>query len=954
MYSKELIDKDIITDKCYFKKKKIFIFGSIGLLLLLTIILIIVLTTGKNSEKNESENNPNQEEEEYEEEEYEEEEHEEEEHEEEEHEEEEHEEEEKYIENIDNYSIANFKLDENNNIINTGLSDTSKIINYKVEEGYFHGGKINLNSSFSNATIIGIVKYNYSSKERLFLNDFAYYGGAIDFKELTSNSQRKIGIAFGGGEIETNYTFPEHSYLNKYYDGKYLLKNEDMFFALTTNSLDAKSGGKYAVQINEDYIYKNHWCSAIKKSFGISNDHKFKEIRIYNTQLSKKNLAEEFQKSGIKLNSDIFSINNFTEVDNNIDNSKYESLHIINKINILYLGYKYALSAIPYPFEIHGDPKADQYDVNWESSDESIAQVIDGLVIPKKLGKVTIKAQLLRTKFYDTVNIEILNREKPEEKIINIPKDYKSKNNNVFSDTNYEMTSQAIFDAIDEAYFSGYNHIIFPKINFYCHPLDKTYYIPTGMTIEFPKGSKFFMKPSEKSLKTGYVFFSIGWRTWETGYFYNIPKEKAFAEKNEKTGKITGYYIDDVHLIIDKYYGEFYDEKLKIYELAKNARKYRDGCKLINFGKFARYSSIEIHNANCTSGFFISMGGATYSNEIRGNDTFALSYLDFTEGRLNDKGENDPDISRWFTTNRFFEIGQRLDGTDFYENYVLTNIISTSDITSYHSHTYSSNHLYDIAWYDENKKLIQIDRWRYVDENYKRAEGAKFYKISIHQTKKPNYSHCVNNKTYIYFMPAGSSHFCEIKNTNLYHSADGLVSVVGETNSCWIHNNYIFNDGYLYGWSLDLEDGWLGIRGTILENNIIRKFAYSTSQNISYSGPDSGNLALSGGFNTFVINNYIGSLNQVNYGTTNTHVLHNTIGAIFGSYNRTDKKFYEIRANVFAHVYNNVIGLNNYNNIDYTQNGKVYYYGNYYDSMVDRLIWVDKMFKNNSVSFNEN
>ena len=62
------------------------------------------------------------------------------------------------------------------------------------------------------------------------------------------------------------------------------------------------------------------------------------------------------------------------------------------------------------------------------------------------------------------------------------------------------------------------------------------------------------------------------------------------------------------------------------------------------------------------------------------------------------------------------------------------------------------------------------------------------------------------------------------KNTNLYHSADGLVSVVGETNSCWIHNNYIFNDGYLYGWSLDLEDGWNGMRGTILENNIIRKY----------------------------------------------------------------------------------------------------------------------------------
>ena len=115
------------------------------------------------------------------------------------------------------------------------------------------------------------------------------------------------------------------------------------------------------------------------------------------------------------------------------------------------------------------------------------------------------------------------------------------------------MTSQAIFDAIDEAYKGGYNHIIFPKINFYCYPLENTYYIPTGMTVEFPKGSKFFMKPSEKS-KKGYTFFSIGWQTWDHGYFYNIPKEKATVEKSEKTGKITGYYIDDVHLIIDKYF----------------------------------------------------------------------------------------------------------------------------------------------------------------------------------------------------------------------------------------------------------------------------------------------------------------------------------------------------------------------------------------------------------------
>ena len=111
---------------------------------------------------------------------------------------------------------------------------------------------------------------------------------------------------------------------------------------------------------------------------------------------------EMFNKTKIKLNDEIYSIENFKEVDNNIDNSKYESLHIINKINTLYFPYKYALAAFPYPYDRNAKGKADQYDVNWVSSDESIAKVVDGLVMPKKCGKVTITAKLLRTSITDS------------------------------------------------------------------------------------------------------------------------------------------------------------------------------------------------------------------------------------------------------------------------------------------------------------------------------------------------------------------------------------------------------------------------------------------------------------------------------------------------------------------------------------------------------------------------
>ena len=118
------------------------------------------------------------------------------------------------------------------------------------------------------------VKLTKTTKDRLFTT-FAYYGGAIDFKELTSNRQRIIGIAYSGGEIETNYIFPNHSYLNKYYDGKYLVENEDTFFALSTNPSYNNNTGKYVVltlfllwPLNSNFV-SNKALFSIFITFGI-------------------------------------------------------------------------------------------------------------------------------------------------------------------------------------------------------------------------------------------------------------------------------------------------------------------------------------------------------------------------------------------------------------------------------------------------------------------------------------------------------------------------------------------------------------------------------------------------------------------------------------------------------------------------------------------------------------
>ena len=177
--------------------------------------------------------------------------------------------------------------------------------------------------------------------------------------------------------------------------------------------------------------------------------------------------------------------------------------------------------------------------------------------------------------------------------------------------------------------------------------------------------------------------------------------------------------------IIDKYYGEFYDEKLRIDQIAENANKYKDGCKLVNFGKFARYCSVELHTANCTSGFFMSMSASTFKNEIDGD--IGISYLDFTKGRLNDNGELDSTISRWFTTDKFFEIGRstlqvngvniqiydkermlielirnrKSIGFDYYKEIIsnyreIKDTLNTKKIAEYISKFATQDHLYDV------------------------------------------------------------------------------------------------------------------------------------------------------------------------------------------------------------------------------------------------------------------
>ena len=466
------------------------------------------------------------------------------------------------------------------------------------------------------------------------------------------------------------------------------------------------------------------------------------------------------------------------------------------------------------------------------------------------------------------------------------------------------FTTNAIYDAITEAYEDGYNHIIFPEIDFYAAPTGNGYYIPTGMTVEFPEGSAFHMMPSELAKTEGYTYFSMGWGWWSC----NIPTEKASVEKDEN-GNVLAYYCRDSHLIIDKYYGEFYDKNATMSELSEGANQYQWSCVLLSIGKRAEYCSVEVREANCPTGFFITMGGKGNSELVNGAQG-SIAADKFVSGWLNDSGELE-ESSNWISTTDFYLVSKAANGMDTLHEYYIGNWE--------HNLVTATQHLYDILWYDEDYNLIGSNRWQYIDEGYSnRPQDAVYFKISIQQTELPE-----GTGEYVRISPDESSRFCEIKNTNIINGADGLASVTGATEACWIHDNYVSGDGLLKGsaWSLALEDGWAGMRGTVIERNIFRKYVHTGSS--EYRGPDTGILTLASGYNTFVISNYLGAVNQTNYNVANTHIINNVVDSMFGSF--SNGKPNDIRTKIYAHTYYNILGQKS-NEI--SSNGVNYYHGN--------------------------
>ena len=678
-------------------------------------------------------------------------------------------------------------------------------------------------------------------------------------------------------------------------DGLYVHENMpkgDIFVAVATDYTNQKSyarinGTASNVKLeNKSDAYK-YYRYAISQMVVTAN-HKIKELKIYSGVRNANQLRADYKRTGIaskitekatgtdgivglgctiawtvnskgnlvqqdmsnkkagvykvktaKGATKVVGIANYNPVpDKRVSNKGYQSLHITNKRATILKGKQYPLTAFPYPLKTTGSSYSD-YDIVWSSSNSSVVTVIDGLMIAKKAGKATITAKLRGTKIKDSFTIQVKNPAKITKKVYYVPANFKSSDGYTFSETDYQSTLKAIFAAITYAKKKGYNYVVFPKMKFYASAYNTGlhYYVPSNMTIEFPKGSELHMM-FPTNLPNG-VSASDATKCEFHIFEFGVPGNDY---KNR---------CENSHLIIDTYYGERYEEYKSNGTV--NEDKYIEEYRFAEFGRKAYNCSVQITNANYAAGYFITADGT--SSNVNSKDG-VITYHDMVKGHLDSKGKL-VKSSNWISTKKLIKVPANIKKDGYF-------MAAGSQANHYGRYWYWNNasaQLYDIYWYNSSKKLIKVDKWRGTGDYYSIPAKAAYYKISFQQGELPKVPVGSTKSTpWMTMYDCGAAKDCEIKNTNLYHSATGLFSVVGETDGLYIHNNYVPANGEKPADARlgDFEDGWLAMRHSVLANNVLDKGEYA-----------------SGGYNNFMHTNYFGNEVYTKTCDVDGHIINN-------------------------------------------------------------------------------
>ena len=471
----------------------------------------------------------------------------------------------------------------------------------------------------------------------------------------------------------------------------------------------------------------------------------------------------------------------------------FKELIIYNKPwdNWIYEGQTFVIGAMPYPFDMWGDGVSrgnlPNYALHWDSSNEEVARIRNGIIQPLKEGTTLISVSREGSDLTDSFELSV--KCKPEEKEY-----FMKPHEDAFHGLSSKETMQKICDLITVAKREGYNGILFPRRDYHIQPFGlSAFVLPSKFTVDF-NYSNLYMDP---------------WHDYVNG---------TYGDGTQNRHYVLFSFEDAEYSVIRNmnYYGERYDTTHTEAEYGEQT--------LFLYTSNGYYCELYNCYFEGVAGFHIGIGGEEISSaSYLYKYANKVSYKNLSTGFLKEDGDVDISRSSFIYTPEYISISQE----DF------------SRLGMYHMGTsysarfgslFNYTRFYNIAWYDENYKLLEYREKEMVYYDYKLPESAAYYKITMW---RPDYLGLplknddprMANAPYsgvAMITPARPTYCCSIYNCEWKNTASGAASGVGDSIGFRFYNNNLNGResvGKRNAWCYDFEDGWWGMFGNIYQNN---------------------------------------------------------------------------------------------------------------------------------------
>ena len=223
-------------------------------------------------------------------------------------------------------------------------------------------------------------------------------------------------------------------------------------------------------------------------------------------------------------------------------------------------------------------------------------------------------------------------------------------------------------------------------------------------------------------------------------------------------------------------------------------------------------NGIENLNVKKSIGFNISSGVGANSYGVVSYSLYPISYKMMELGTLDENGQT-IEYDKLIRTNEFIDISKIT--TPYYEiGYHL----------GYHGYPYVTCRIYDVCFYDINKKFIRKDRGRLRFRRYSKPENAYYAKFIFYSNVVPTSGNSDFNGAFAFVENFEYPIKNFIKNCIIEDNYScGFAACGGQK---WIIKNNIWrkNSGRMPGCDIDWEDGWEYMQDDLVEGNSFESY----------------------------------------------------------------------------------------------------------------------------------